>query len=172
MELKSGKLENLLNTELVGKDVGYTYWNFSSAVIKLIRIIAKDAGLNENDFSYEQAGGSHNSIYLRYKKVSFGEASFQKQKGRYHYGSYEWTFKKCFVSFWNEYGYSRFKGLTFQEMLDAIDKELVDQADSEAKKLAQAKEIFEMIKTKLNVDDYGARQFVDYLNKNKYSISN
>ena len=170
MELKAIDFEKILNTELVGKDVGYSHWNFSGAVLRLIRILAKDAGLNEQDFSYKQEG-SGNTIYLTYKGVSFGEATFQKQKGKYKYGSYEWTFKKCFVNLWNEDRYSYFKGLTFQEMLDKIVEDKNIAADKEAKKLEQAREIFQIIKDKLGTDDYGARQFVEFLNKNKYSIS-
>jgi hypothetical protein len=170
MELKAIDFEKILNTELVGKDVGYSHWNFSGAVLRLIRILVKDAGLNEQDFSYKQEG-SNNTIYLTYKGVSFGEATFQKQKGKYKYGSYEWTFKKCFVNLWNEDHYSYFKGLTFQEMLDKIVEDKNIAADKEAKKLEQAREIFQLIKDKLGTDDYGARQFVEFLNKNKYSIS-
>ena len=171
MELTGKKLEDILNTVWVGRDVGYSHWNFSSAVLKLIRILAKDAGLNEQDFNYKQEGSS-NTIYLTYKGTSFGDATFQKQKGKYHYGHCEWTFKKCFVNLWNEDCYSYFKGLTLQEMLDKIVEDKNIAANKEAKKLEQAREIFQMIKDKLGTDDYGTRQFVEFLNKNKYTVSN
>lgn len=171
MNLKSIDFEKILNTELIGKDVGYSHYSFSSAVLKLIRILAKEAGLNETDFSYKTEGGSNNSIYLTYKGISFGEASFQKQKGKYHYGSYEWTFKKCFANFWNEDRYSCYANLDFQGMLDKIDADLVASALKEAHKLHQAKEIFQMIKDYLATDDYGTRNFIDFLNKKKYSLT-
>ena len=169
MNLKAIDFEKILNTELVGKDVGYSHYNFSGAVLKLIRILAKEAGLNEQDFSYKANG--NNSVYLTYKGVSFGDATFQKQKGKYRYGSYEWTFKKCFVNLWNEGAGSYFGNSTFQEMLDKIDTDLVASALKEAKRLHQAKEVFQMIKDYLATDDYGARQFIDFLNKKKYSLN-
>ena len=170
MELKAIQLEGILETELVGKDVGYSHWNFSGVVLRLIRLLAKEAGLNQDDFSYKES--TTNSIYLTYKGVSFGDASFQKQKGRYYRGSYEWTFKRCFVNFWNELRDSYYHDLTFQQMLNKIDEDKNIAADKEAKKLQQAKEIFNMIKEKLGTDDCGARQFIDYLNSHRYSISN
>lgn len=170
MNLKAIELEKVLNTELVGKDAGYSIYAFSSVVLKVIRLLAKEAGLNENDFSYKQEG-STNGIYLTYKGVSFGDASFQKQKGKYHYGHYDWTFKKAFVNLWCEDRTSYYRGLDFQGMLDKIDEDKNIAANNEAKKLEQAKEIFQIIKDKLGCDDYGARSFIDFLNKKKYSIS-
>jgi len=171
MELKAIDFEKVLDTELIGKDVGYSHWSFSSTVLKVIHILAKEAGLNENDFNYKQTNGSNSSVYLTYKGISFGEASFQKQKGKYRYGSYEWTFKKCFVNFWNDDRYSHYAGLDFQGMLDKIDADLVASALKEAHKLHQAKEIFKMIKDYLATDDSGARNFIDFLNKKKYSLT-
>lgn len=171
MELNRKTLEEVLNAELVGKDVGYSHWNFTGALIKILRILAKDAGLNENDFSYKEQGT--NSAYLTYKGVSFGDATFQKQKGKYKYGRYEWTFKKVFVNLWNEDGYSSYKGLTFQEMINKIDEELDVKKTREQAKLEQAKQIFQKIKAELGAsDDYEVRSFIEYMNKNRYSISN
>ena len=89
MELTSKKLEEILNTELVGRDVGYSYWNFTNALFKIIRILAKEAGLDENLFSSTVHGNQ--SAHLTYRGVIFGDASFQKQKGKYCRGGYEWT---------------------------------------------------------------------------------
>lgn len=170
MELNRQKLEEILNTELVGKDVGYSFWNFTGTLTKVLRILAKNAGLNESDFNYETQGT--NSAYLTYKGVSFGDATFQKQKGKYKYGSYEWTFKKVFVNLWNEDGYSSYKGLNFQEMLDKIDNDLAVKKSKEEAKLEQAKQIFQKIKAELGAtDEYEVRRFIEYMNKNKYSIS-
>ena len=171
MKLTGIELEKVLNAELVGKDVGYAIYSFASVVFRVIRLLAKEAGLNENDFRYKQVGGSNSSVYLTYKDVSFGEVSFQKQKGKYHYGHYEWTFKKVFVNLWNESCSSYYHDLDFQGMLDKIDADKNVAADEEAKKLEQAKEIFQIIKDKLGCDDFGARQFIDFLNQKKYSIS-
>jgi hypothetical protein len=169
MEINRENLEKVLNTELVGKDVGYSHWNFTGALLKIMRIIAKEAGLNENDFSYKAQGT--NSAYLTYKGVSFGDATFQKQKGKYHYGSYEWTFKKCFVNLWCDDRYSHYAGLDFAGMLAKIESDLQSDKDREAKKLAKAKEIFQKIKEELNAkDDYEVTNFIEYMNKNKYSL--
>jgi len=169
MELNGKTLEEVLNTELVGKDVGYSHWNFTGALMKVIRILAKDAGLNELDFSYKTQGT--NSVYLTYKGVSFGDATFQKQKGKYHYGSYEWTFKKIFVNLWNEDGYSSYKGLTFLEMIAKINEELDVKKTREQAKLEQAKQIFQLIKEKIGAkDDYEVSYFIEYMNKNRYSL--
>ena len=100
MELTSKKIEEVLNAELVGTDVGYSHWHFTNALMKVFRILAKEYNLNENVFSYSVI--STNSVYLTYRGVIFGDASFQKQKGKYCRGGYEWTFKKIFVNLINE----------------------------------------------------------------------
>jgi len=169
MELTGKTLEEVLNTELVGKDVGYSHWNFTSTLYRIIRIFAKDAGLNENEFTYKTQ--SANSVYLTYRGVSFGDATFQKQKGKYKYGSYEWTFKKVFVNLWNEDGYSSYKGLTFKEMIAKIDEELDIKKTREQAKLEQAKKVFQKIKEEIGAkDDYEVSSFIEYMNKNRYSL--
>ena len=174
MELIGKKLEEILNTELVGKDVGYSYWNFTNTVLKIIRILAKEAGLDENAFSSTVHGTQ--SAHLTYRGMIFGDASFQKQKGKYCRGKYcrggyEWTFKKIFVNLLNEDGYSSYDGLTFQEMLDRIDAELLAKKSRAELKLEQAKQIFQKIKTELGTtSDYDVVEFIKYMNENKYSL--
>ena len=169
MELTSKKLEEILNTELVGRDVGYSYWNFTNAIFKIIRILAKEAGLDENAFS--STAHSNQSAHLTYKGVIFGDVSFQKQKGKYCRGGYEWSFKKIFVNFLNEDGYSSYEGLTFQEMLDRIDEELLAKKSRAELKLEQAKQIFQKIKAELGTtSDYETIEFIKYMNENKYSL--
>ena len=169
MELTSKKLEEILNTELVGRDVGYSYWNFTNAIFKIIRILAKEAGLDENAFSSTVHGTQ--SAHLTYRGVIFGDASFQKQKGKYCRGGYEWTFKKIFVNFLNEDGYSSYNGLTFQEMLNRIDEELLAKKSRAELKLEQAKQIFQKIKAELDTtSDYETIEFIKYMNENKYSL--
>ena len=169
MELTGKKLEEVLNTELVGKDVGYSYWNFTNTLLKIIRILVKEAGLDENVFSYKEQGPS--SVYLTYRGAVFGDASFKKQKGKYCHGGYEWTFKKIFVNLANEDGYSSYNGLTFQEMLDRIDKELSAKKSREEAKLEQAKQIFQKIKAELGTtSDYETVEFIKYMNDHRYSL--
>ena len=171
MELTGKKLEEILNTELVGKDVGYSHWNFTNTLLKIIRILAKEVGLDENVFSYKEQGPS--STYLTYRGVVFGDVSFQKQRGERHYGSYsyDWSFKKIFVNFLNEDGYSSYEGLTFQEMLDRIDEELLAKKSRAELKLEQAKQIFQKIKAELGTtSDYETIEFIKYMNENKYSL--
>ena len=169
MELTGKKLEEILNTELVGRDVGYSYWNFTNALFKIIRILAKEAGLDENAFSSTVHGTQ--SAHLTYRGVIFGDASFQKQKGKYCRGGYEWTFKKIFVNLINEDGCSSYNGLTFQEMLDRIDAEILANKSRAELKLEQAKQIFQKIKTELGTtSDYEVIEFIKYMNENKYSL--
>ena len=169
MELTGKKLEEILNTELVGRDVGYSYWNFTNTLLKIIRILAKEAGLDENVFSYKEQGSS--SAYLTYRGVVFGDASFQKQRGERRYGSYNWSFKKIFVNFLNEDDYSSYNGLTFQEMLNRIDEELSAKKSREEMKLEQAKQIFQKIKAELGTtSDYDVVNFIKYMNDHKYSL--
>ena len=169
MELTGKKLEEILNTELVGKDVGYSHWKFTNALLSVIRIFAKKAGLDEIAFNYKEQGPS--STYLTYRGVVFGDASFQKQRGKYHFGSYDWNFKKIFVNLVNEDGYSSYNGLTFQEMLDRIDEELSTKKSREEAKLEQAKQIFQKIKSELgNVSDYDVVNYIKYMNDNRYSL--
>ena len=169
MELTGKKLEEILNTELVGRDVGYSYWNFTNALFKIIRILAKEAGLDENAFSSTVHGTQ--SAHLTYRGVIFGDASFQKQKGKYCRGGYEWTFKKIFINFLNEDGCSSYEGLTFQEMLDRIDAELLAKKSRAELKLEQAKQIFQKIKTELGTaSDYETVEFIKYMNEHRYSL--
>ena len=169
MELTGKKLEEILNTELVGTDVSYSHWHFTTALFKIIRILAKEAGLDENAFSYTV--NSANSVYLTYRGVIFGEASFQKQKGKYRGGRYEWTFKKIFVNLVNEDGCSSYNGLTFQEMLGRIDAELSAKKSREEAKLEKAKQIFQKIKEELKTtNDCEVINFIKYMNENKYSL--
>ena len=174
MEFNKETLEKVLNVELVGKDVGYSSWNFVSTVLKIIRICAKKVNLNENDFSYELKRDSNNSVYLTYKGVCFGEAGFQKQKGEYQRGGgYEWTFKKVFIRLYNEADSDcpRYKSLTFLEMIAEIESDLQLGKDLEVKKLMKAKEIFQKIKKELDTDnDFEVVHFIEYMNKNKYSL--
>ena len=163
MELTGKKLEEVLNTELVGKDVGYQHWKFTDALLSVIRVLAKRAGLDENAFSYKEQGPS--SAYLTYRGVIFGDASFQKQRGERHYVRYDWNFKKVFVNLVNEDGYSSYNGLTFQEMLNKIDEELLVKKSREEAKLEQAKQIFQKIKAELgNVSDYEVVNYIKYMN--------
>ena len=169
MELTGRKLEEILNTELVGKDIGYSHWNFTNTLLKIIRILVKEAGLDENAFSYKEQGQS--SAYLTYRGVIFGDASFQKQRGERHYGSYDWNFKKIFVNFLNEDGYSSYNGLTFQEMLTRIDEELSAKKSREEAKLEQVKQIFQKIKAELGTtSDYETAEFIKYMNEHRYSL--
>ena len=170
MELTGKKLEEVLNTELVGKDVGYSHCKFTSTLLSVIRVLAKRAGLDENSFSYYKDNGQ-SSVYLTYRGVSFGDVSFQKQRGKCHYRSYDWTFKKVFVNLANEDGYSSYNGLTFQEMLDKIDDELSAKKSREEAKLEQAKQIFQKIKTELGTtSDYETVEFIKYMNDHRYSL--
>ena len=169
MELTGKKLEEILNTELVGKDVGYQHWKFTDALLSVIRIFAKKAGLDESAFSYKDQGQS--SAYLTYRGVVFGDASFQKQRGERRYGGYYWNFKKVFVNLANEDGYSSYNGLTFQEMLDKIDEELLAKKSREEAKLEQAKQFFQKIKTELGTtSDYETVEFIKYMNDHRYSL--
>ena len=140
-----------------------------NTLIKIIRILAKEAGLDENLFSYKEQGQS--SAYLTYRGVVFGDASFQKQRGKYCRGGYEWTFKKVFINLVNEDGCSSYNGLTFQEMLDRIDEELSTKKSREEAKLEQAKQIFQKIKEELKTtNDFEVINFIKYMNENKYSL--
>ena len=169
MELTGKKLEEVLNTELVGKDVGYSHCKFTSTLLSVIRVLAKRAGLDESALSCKDQGQS--SAYLTYRGVVFGDASFQKQRGKCHYGSYDWTFKKVFVNLANEDGYSSYNGLTFQEMFNRIDTELLEKKSRAEAKLDQAKQIFKKIKTELGTtSDYETIEFIKYMNENKYSL--
>ena len=170
MELTGSKLEEILNTELVGKDVGYSDYKFTSTLLNVIRPLAKKAGLKESDFGYKTQ--SKNSVYLTYKGEYFGEAAFQKQKGkRCRYGGYDWTFKKVAVELFNERVYSNYKGLTFQEMLNKIDNDLLAKKSKEERLKKQAKQIFKKIKEEIGAkDDYEVIYFIEYMNKNRYSL--
>ena len=169
MELTGKKLEETLNAELVGKDVGYSHWKFTNALLNVIRIFAKKAGLDENAFSYKDSGPS--SAYLTYRGVSFGDVSFQKQRGERRFGGYDWNFKKIFVNLVNEDGYSRYNGLTFEEMLTRIDEELSAKKSREEAKLEQAKQIFQKIKAELGTtSDYEVVNYIKYMNDNRYYL--
>ena len=170
MELTGKKIEEVLNAELVGTDVGYSHWHFTTALMKVFNILAKEyKDLNENVFGYTVINA--NSVYLTYRGIIFGDASFQKQKGKYHGGRYEWTFKKTFVNLLNEDNCSSYNGLTFKEMIDRIDTELSVKKYNEEEKLRKAKQIFQKIKEELRTtNDFEVINFIKYMNENKYSL--
>ena len=71
----------------------------------------------------------------------------------------------------NESGYSSYKGLTFLEMINKIDEELDIKKNKEQAKLEQAKQIFKKIKEELGAKgDYEVIYFIEYMNKNRYSL--
>ena len=81
MELTGKKLEEVLNTELVGKDVGYSHCRFTNALLGVIRSFAKEAGLDESAFSCKDQGQS--SAYLPYlQRRYFRRRQFSKAKRR------------------------------------------------------------------------------------------
>ena len=43
MELTGQKLEEIFNTELVGKDRGYSQWYLTRALFKILRILLTEA---------------------------------------------------------------------------------------------------------------------------------
>lgn len=171
MEITKENIEKTLNAELVGKDVGYSNFNFTRVLLKVIRAFAKEAGLNESDFSYNVVKNGSSSATLTYKGMSFGGASFQKQKGKYSHGGYEWTFKKCSVDLWCDDAYSPYFGAGFVGMIQKMEDSLQASADLEAKKLALAKDVFQIVKQAIGAkDDYDVVRFIDYMSKNKYSL--
>ena len=172
MNFTGKEFEDQLKEELVGKNVGYSCWEFDYQVSTRFIAKMKELGFKETDFGTRKQPSANHGTYLTYRGESIGEVVFKKQKGSYKYGSYEWTFKNFSVNLWNEDNCSQFRGKTFAEMLQAIDELLDKRANTEAKKLEQAKEIFQTIKDKLGTDDYGARQFIEFLDKKKYLLSN
>ena len=56
-------------------------------------------------------------------------------------------------------------------MIAKIDKELADKKTKEQAKLEQAKKVFEKIKEEIGAkDDYEVTSFIEYMNKNRYSL--
>ena len=84
MELTGRKLEEVLNTELVGKDVGYSHCKFTSALLGVIRIFAKKAGLDESAFSCKEQGQS--SAYLTYSIAKKSRFIKRKNELGWHRG--------------------------------------------------------------------------------------
>ena len=171
MELTGKKLEEILKAELVGKEVGYSNYTFYYTVNRVVQAVAKEierdpASFGVKDYRYI----SKNTVGITYMGSTIGEASFKKQKGKYKYGGYEWTFKDIQVLLYNESGYY-YTGLTFDEMLTKVYQDNQKAQDKEAQKLEQAKRIFQKIKEELGTtSNYEVKNFIEYMNSKRYSL--
>ena len=171
MELTGKKLEEILKAELVGKDVGYSNYTFYYAVNRVIQAVAKDIERDPASFGVKDYRHNQSTVGITYMGSTIGEASFKKQKGKYKYGGYEWTFKDIQVLLYNESGYSSYNGLTFDEMLTKVYQDKQKAQDKEAQKLEQAKRIFQKIKEELGTDsNYEVKNFIEYMNSKRYSL--
>lgn len=175
MEITGKKLEEILKADLVGKDVGYSNYNFGHTVLEVVMYSAKEVQRAPDSFSIKYYSHSPNTVGITYMNTTIGEVSFKKQKGtkygKSRYGSYDWTFKDIQVILYNESDYSSYAGLTFDEMLTKVYQDNQTAEQKAKAKLEQAKQIFQMIKEELGAkDDYEVTSFIEYMNKNRYSL--
>lgn len=175
MEITGKQLEDVLTKELVGQDVGYSNYKFSSAAIKAIRALADQAGFGGNNFTLEEQSSGSTTFYIQYKNNSIGTITYKKQRGNFnrgYFGSvgyYDWTFKEIKVSFWNETGTMK---SSFQQALYKIDEKINKIADEEANRLKLAKQAYEFIKDLIDAEDkYDVTSFIKFMNEKRYELA-
>jgi hypothetical protein len=169
------QLEQLLKFELIGTDIGFCNSDILFRIIKIVRQFFSDKGLDATHISYRNHKDSKNSITLTYKNIGFGEVIFKKKKGKYNSsyfgkGHYDWTCSKITLNFFNENEYSCFPGLTFDEMIENIEQQIIEQKNNENAKKLRAKEAFKLLKETFNLNDYETRDFIKYIDNNRYSL--
>lgn len=156
-------IKDELNKEFQGKAVnGYDFISVSASVRRILQDFFADVEeVDAKDFSCKYDKWH---LTMTYKGKCFGYVDIKRKKGKSHYGTFgdwcDWTYKDFAV----------YVSEDPIETISRIENELEAQAIAEAKRLAQYKEIFEIIKTKYGMSDYQAKSFVEGMNSKRYSL--
>ena len=156
-------IKDELNKEFQGKAVtGYDYISVADSVRRILQDFFADVEeVNAKDF-----GCTYDKWHLTmtYRGKGFGSVDIKRKKGKSHWGTFggwcDWTYKDFSVYVRDD----------FIGTLANIEGELEAQAVAEAKRLAQYKEIFDLIKTKYGMTDYQAKSFVEGMHSKRYSL--
>lgn len=156
--------------DLIGTKVGWGGYEAESRLANLLREYAQANGLNPLDFRADKAKKGWR-IDLTYKKYSIGSVEIKREKAKKHYshfGDYcDYNYKGFAVWLWV---YPE-KNEDVETRIAEIDQVVVSRQKAADDKKAHGREVMELLKKTYNLDNYGVRQLVDYLNANKYSLT-
>ncbi len=167
------RLEALLKEgldKLIGEKVDYS--SIYSTMNKAVNSWCDELNLDKTLFSIQQSR-NYQVFYIEYKRNSVGRVEYKRERGTYHYycfgeGSYDYTYKSFNISWYNYYCD---KDKDILEKMKEIDEEIEQKKQRDNDKLNQAKAIYNLIKKEINAkDDSEVRDFIYYLNDNKYRL--
>ena len=155
--------------ELIGQDAQDAVWKTKCRVDSAIRNFYTGTKWDTSKFSVKEEKWA---VTIYYKGWEIGRVEVKRKKGRSHYshfGTYsDYTFVGFSVWLWEDKNFQT----DVETRLAEIDQLDLERQDAEARKLAQAKEIFKLIKEKIGTDDdYRAREFLNYMREHRYSLS-
>ena len=161
-------IQKPLEEEYIGRDSQYATSNVKWSLLRITKEFYKNTKWDINQFSVSEEKWA---VDLLYKGYEIGRVEIKRKKGKSHYshfGTYtDYTYSGFNVWLWEDKTFHT----DVESRLAEIDRLDAERKDAATRKLNAAKEIFKMIKEKLDVDDYGARSFLDYMKEHKYSLS-
>ena len=165
--------EKIINdklADLVGTKVGWGASEAESRLHNLLREYAQANGLDAYQFRADKAKKGWR-IDLTYRGYDIGFVEIKREKMKSHY------------TYWGGYTDYNYKGFSIwlwiypdknedvETRIAEIDNLAVAKQKAADDKKAHGKEVIELLKKTYNLDNYGVRQLIDYLNSNKYSLT-
>lgn len=157
--------------DLIGQAVNWNAGNAESRLQTLLREYAQANGLDPYQFRATKENKAWR-ILLTYRGYDIGFVELKREKGKHHYtywgnGYNDWTYKDFLVWLWI---YPE-KNEDVETRITEIDNLIIAREKAANDKKAHGKEVIELLKKTYNLDNYGVRQLIDYLNSNKYSLT-
>ena len=164
-ELVQNKLQ-----DLVGTKCGWGAYEAETRLCNLLKEYAQANGLNSRDFRADKAKKGWR-IDLTYKGYDIGSVEVKREKKQSHYtywGGYtDYNYKSFAVWLWI---YPE-KNEDVETRIAEIDQIVAGKQQAADKQKEHGKEVVNLLKTTYGLDDYAVRQLIDYLYKNKYSLT-
>ena len=166
MNLTPETIKAELLAEFKDKKVGYSTYDVDSAIGRVVRAAAEEAGLNPLDFSASKSKHSNWTVDITYKRHTIGGVDIKRSKGKTHYNWFGSSTDYCYKDF------CVWLAEDLDKEIAEIDASIARATDREAARLALAKGVFAEIKKQIGAkDDYEVRSFIEYMNKVKYSLA-
>ena len=161
-------IQKPLETEYLGRDSQDATSRVKWSVLRLLKEFYKNTKWDIDQFSVSEDKWAVNLLYKGYE---IGRVEIKRKKGRSHYshfGTYtDYTYSGFNVWLWEDKTFNT----DVESRLADIERLDAERKDAATRKLNTAKEIYKLIKEKLGTDDYGTRDFIDYMKANKYSLT-
>ena len=167
MKLTNKFIYDKLMAKFKDQKVGYGTWDVEYATKQILDEYANANGYNKNEFRTSKSGTYNWTAVMTYKGITIGHVDIKRAKGKTTYGyfgnSTEYHYKDFDVSL----NTSDIEGeiLRIDQAIAQRDKEADD-------KLTQAKGVVEVIGEMIGKSGYELRSYIEYLYKNKYTLTN